>query len=137
MALPIGEQSAELLKAQDLIWNHLYRFISSMSLRYATELGIPDIIHRHGKPMTLQLLVDALPINKAKAHGVHRLMRILIHSGFFIEEKISEDEAVMGYWLTPGFPTPHQRRVLQYVSNCTSLLQSNCVKAMGSCEGMV
>ncbi|KAL2466590.1 Flavone 3'-O-methyltransferase 1 [Abeliophyllum distichum] len=102
MALPIGEQSAELLKAQDLIWNHLYRFISSMSLRYATELGIPDIIHRHGKPMTLQLLVDALPINKAKAHGVHRLMRILIHSGFFIEEKISEDDAAMGYWLTPA-----------------------------------
>ncbi|KAL2466587.1 Flavone 3'-O-methyltransferase 1 [Abeliophyllum distichum] len=102
MALPIGEQSPELLKVQDLIWNHIYRFISSMSLRYATELGIPDIIHRHGKPMTLQQLVDALPINKAKAHGVYRLMWILIHSGFFIEEKISEDNAVMGCWLTPA-----------------------------------
>ncbi|KAL2466585.1 Flavone 3'-O-methyltransferase 1 [Abeliophyllum distichum] len=102
MALPIGEQSAELLKAQDLIWNHLYRFISSMSLRYATELGIPDIIHRHGKPMTLQQLVDALPINKGKAHGVYRLMRILIHSGFFIEEQICKDDAIMGYWLTPA-----------------------------------
>ncbi|CAI9754899.1 unnamed protein product [Fraxinus pennsylvanica] len=100
MPLPDGEQSSELLRAQSHVWNHMFNFINSMSLKCAIQLGIPDIILKHGKPMTLLELVDTLPINKAKAHGVYRLMRILIHSGFFIEEKISENEEKKGYWLT-------------------------------------
>ncbi|CAI9787645.1 unnamed protein product [Fraxinus pennsylvanica] len=100
MESPIGEQSIELLQAQAHVWNNTFNYVNSMSLKCATQLGIPDIIHRHGKPMTLQELVDALHINKAKAQAVYRLMRILIHSGFFVEEKISEDGSNMGYWLT-------------------------------------
>ncbi|KAL2466562.1 O-methyltransferase family protein [Abeliophyllum distichum] len=47
--------------------------------------------------MRLDELVDALPnINKGKSHGVYRLMRILTHSGFFVDEK-------KGYLLTPAF----------------------------------
>ncbi|KAL2483384.1 O-methyltransferase family protein [Forsythia ovata] len=100
MALRNGEQSTELLRAQSHVLNHIFSFINSMSLKCAIQLGIPDIIHSHGKPMTLQELVDALPINKAKANGVYRLMRILINSGFFIEQKIANDEEIFGYWLT-------------------------------------
>ncbi|KAL2483380.1 O-methyltransferase family protein [Forsythia ovata] len=96
MASSNGEQSSELLQAQAHVWNHIFNFINSMSLKCAIQLGIPDIIHRHEKPMTLDELVDALPnINKGKSHGVYRLMRILTHSGFFVEEK-------KGYWLTPA-----------------------------------
>ncbi|CAI9754900.1 unnamed protein product [Fraxinus pennsylvanica] len=102
MPLPDEEQSSELLRAQSHVWNHMFNFINSMSLKCAIQLGIPDIILKHGKPMTLLELVDTLPINKAKAHGVYRLMRILIHSGFFIEEKISENEEKKGYWQTPA-----------------------------------
>ncbi|KAL2483375.1 O-methyltransferase family protein [Forsythia ovata] len=102
MALHNGQQSTELLQAQAHVWNHMFNFITSMSLKCATQLGIPDSIHRHGKPMTLPELVDALPINKARSHGVYRLMRILTHSGFFILEKISGDEEMEGYWLTPS-----------------------------------
>lgn len=102
MALPNGEESAKLLHAQAHIWNHIFNFINSMSIKCAIQLGIPDIIHKHGKPMTLPELVDILPINKAKAHGVYRLMRILIHSGFFMEERISENEEKKGYWITPA-----------------------------------
>lgn len=100
MALPNGEQSTELLQAQSHIWNHIFNFINSMSLKCAIQLGIPDIIHKHGKPMTLPELVDALPMNEAKSQFVSRLMRILIHSGFFIDAKISENEENTGYWLT-------------------------------------
>ncbi|KAM3381532.1 trans-resveratrol di-O-methyltransferase-like [Capsicum galapagoense] len=100
MALPnndIGEKYREALAAQAHIWNQIFNFINSMSLKCAIQLGIPDIIHSHGRPMTLSDLVDALPINNnnAKAQDcVYRLMRILIHAGFFIQE----DE---GYLLTP------------------------------------
>ncbi|XP_022863756.1 trans-resveratrol di-O-methyltransferase-like [Olea europaea var. sylvestris] len=102
MAFLIGEQSVELLQAQAKFWNHEYNFIYIASLKCVTQLGIPDIIYKHGKPITLQQLANVLPINKAKVHGVYRLMRVLVHSGFFIKEKVSDDDADMGYWLTPA-----------------------------------
>ncbi|PHT25230.1 Trans-resveratrol di-O-methyltransferase [Capsicum baccatum] len=93
----LEKKNREALAAQAHIWNQIINFINSMSLKCAIQLGIPDIIHSHGRPMTLSDLVDALPINNnnAKAQDcVYRLMRILIHAGFFIQE----DE---GYLLTP------------------------------------
>nr|GEX84938.1 trans-resveratrol di-O-methyltransferase-like [Tanacetum cinerariifolium] len=48
MALQSGEQSIDLLDN-----NHIFSFISSMSLKCAIQLQIPDIIDRHGAPMLL------------------------------------------------------------------------------------
>jgi hypothetical protein len=42
-----GEHATELLHAQAHIWNHVFNFINSMSLKSAIELGIPDVIHDH------------------------------------------------------------------------------------------
>ncbi|XP_020552852.1 probable O-methyltransferase 3 [Sesamum indicum] len=73
-----------------------------MSLKCATELGIPDVIHKHGGPMTLTELLDALPaVDKAKANCMYRLMRILVHSGFFVLEKLNSSNED-GYSLTPA-----------------------------------
>ncbi|KAL0377064.1 UNVERIFIED_CONTAM: putative O-methyltransferase 3 [Sesamum calycinum] len=96
------EPSSELLEAEAHIWNQLFSYINSMSLKCATELGIPEIIHKHGRPMTLTELVDALPgVDRAKADHVRRLMRTLVHSGVFVLEKIdSSDE--QGYSLAPA-----------------------------------
>ncbi|KAL3509268.1 hypothetical protein ACH5RR_028669 [Cinchona calisaya] len=91
----------ELLQAQAHIWNHLFNFINSMSLKCAIQLGIPDIIHKHGQPITLAKLIDSLPINRAES-SVYRLMRILIHSGIFNKAKISENHEEEGYILTPA-----------------------------------
>ncbi|KAI3470295.1 hypothetical protein Pfo_026958 [Paulownia fortunei] len=95
-------QSLELFEAQAHIWNQLFNFINSMSLKCATELGIPEIIHKLGRPITLLELVDALPgVHRSKADCVYRLMRVLTHSGFFALEKINlSDEE--GYSLTPA-----------------------------------
>ncbi|XP_021898419.1 trans-resveratrol di-O-methyltransferase-like [Carica papaya] len=90
----------ELLKAQANVWNHVFNFIHSACLKCAVELGIPDIIHNHVIPITDQQLIAALPINPSKADGIHRLMRILINSGFFKKEKISPNELEEGYVLT-------------------------------------
>ncbi|PON43707.1 O-methyltransferase COMT-type [Parasponia andersonii] len=93
--------SVELLKAHAFIWNRMFSFINSMSLRCAIQLGIPDAIHNHGKPMNLPQLLAALPIHQTKAPFVRRLMRILVHSGFFTVEKVSEiDVLEEGYILT-------------------------------------
>ncbi|KAL3834855.1 hypothetical protein ACJIZ3_009591 [Penstemon smallii] len=91
----------ELLEAQAHVWNHIFNFINSMSLKCAVQLNIPDIIHKHGKPIKLSELVNALlPMNHpTKSQSIYRLMRILVHSKFFIKVKINDEE---GYWLTPA-----------------------------------
>ncbi|PRQ49990.1 putative catechol O-methyltransferase [Rosa chinensis] len=94
-----GEHSNELLHAQAHIWNHIFSFINSMSLKSAIQLGIPDIINKHGYPMTLSELTSALPIHPTKSHSVYRLMRILVHSGFFAKKKLSKTDEE-GYTLT-------------------------------------
>ncbi|PHT53526.1 Trans-resveratrol di-O-methyltransferase [Capsicum baccatum] len=91
----VGDETSEVLAAQAHIANHVLNYVNSMSLKCATQLGIPDIIHSHGRAMSLSDLIDALPINKAKGQEcIYRLMRILIHAGFFIQEE-------EGYSLTP------------------------------------
>lgn len=80
--------SHELLQAQAHIWNHIFSFINSLSLKCAVQLDIPDVIQKHGQPMTLSELVSALPISPTKAHFIPRLMRILVHSGFFAKESL-------------------------------------------------
>ncbi|CAI0385383.1 unnamed protein product [Linum tenue] len=94
-----GKHDAELLRAQAHIWNHIFNFINSTSLKCAIELGIPEAIHRHGKPMTLSHLAAAIPVTPAKTRSVTRLMRLLVHSGFFAVAKVNDGEEE-GYVLT-------------------------------------
>ncbi|GMP54714.1 hypothetical protein CsSME_00019786 [Camellia sinensis var. sinensis] len=88
MDMTNDERRIELLNSQAHIWNHIFNFINSMSLKCAIQLGIPDIIYKHGRAMPLSELVAALPINHSKAQC----------------EKLSENakEEQDGYLLTPA-----------------------------------
>lgn len=100
ISLPNGEVSTdELLQAQAHVWNHILTFVSSMSLKCAIQLGIPDAIHRHGKPITLSQLLESIPAHNSKSQCIRRLMRVLVQSKFFVEDG-SQEEA--RYWLTPA-----------------------------------
>ncbi|KAB1222738.1 Trans-resveratrol di-O-methyltransferase [Morella rubra] len=82
--------SNELLEAQ----SHLYQ-----------HLGIPDIIHNHGKPITLPELSSALEIHDpTKAGAIHRLMRLLVHNGFFAQTEVhgNQQQEEELYDLTPS-----------------------------------
>ncbi|XP_048232267.1 probable O-methyltransferase 3 [Ricinus communis] len=92
--------AVELLQAQAHIWNHMFNFINSMSLKSAIQLGIPDAIHSHGRPISLSQLIAALPVHPAKARCIPRLMRILVHSGFFANAKIKGNDEEEGFVLT-------------------------------------
>ncbi|KAK2993243.1 hypothetical protein RJ640_015722 [Escallonia rubra] len=104
------EKTAELLQAQARLWNQTFNFINSASLKCAVQLGIPNAIHDHGKPISLSELVTSLHINPAKAHCIYRLMRVLVNSGFFLQEKIElaceeveqQEEGNCKYSLTPA-----------------------------------
>ncbi|XP_050275341.1 trans-resveratrol di-O-methyltransferase-like isoform X4 [Quercus robur] len=106
MDLIHGEGVSELFQVQCHLYKHIFSYIDSMSLKCAIQLGIPDTIHNHGQPITLQELVSKLNIHPEKTSCVHRLMRLLVHSGFFAktivhenQEKEKEEEA---YTLTPS-----------------------------------
>ncbi|XP_052208562.1 trans-resveratrol di-O-methyltransferase-like [Diospyros lotus] len=96
----------ELLRAHAHVWNHTFAFVSSACLKCAVQLGIPDIIHRHGQPMKLSQLVASLPaLNPSKSHCIRRLMRVLAHDGFFVELKAAAaagEEEEPEYTLTPA-----------------------------------
>ncbi|KAI9082979.1 hypothetical protein K1719_035122 [Acacia pycnantha] len=74
-----------------------------MSLKSAIDLNIPDIIHKHGKPMPLSLLISSLQIHPFKSQNIYRLMRILTHSGFFSLQKLP-DEVEEDFILTDIHP---------------------------------
>ncbi|XP_077212409.1 trans-resveratrol di-O-methyltransferase-like [Tasmannia lanceolata] len=93
------EEVHELLHAQAHVWSHIFSFISSMSLKCAVQLGIPDIVHNHGHPIAFSDLITALPIASNKTACLRRLMRLLVHSGFFTTENNGVEEC---YMLTPS-----------------------------------
>ncbi|CAK9322463.1 unnamed protein product [Citrullus colocynthis] len=87
------------VEAQAHIWNHTLKYINSMCLKCVVELGIPDILHNHGQPMSLSQLVEALHIHPSKAQSLARLMRLLVHSGFFSQ---TQHQVAINYGLTPS-----------------------------------
>lgn len=92
------EKLDELLQSQAHVWNHALKLTNSMALKCAVELGIPDVIHTHAQPMSLSDLVAALHIQPSKAQHLGRLMRLLVHSGFFD----ADEQEDVRYSLTPS-----------------------------------
>ncbi|KAF0918898.1 hypothetical protein E2562_027337 [Oryza meyeriana var. granulata] len=73
----------ELLQAQAELWNHVFAYTKSMSLRCAVELGIPDAVHRRGGVVTVPDLVAELALPRSREPFLLRLMRLLAHAGIF------------------------------------------------------
>lgn len=92
--------SSELLQAQTQVWNCAFNYVNSMSLKCAIQLGIPDFIHNHGRPMPLPKLVAALNLHPNQAQSIQRLMRLLVHLGFFAQQTSGENEQEEEYFLT-------------------------------------
>lgn len=76
-----AEEEDELLhEAQAHLWEQIFSFANSQTLRCAVELRIPDIIHAHGAgPTTLSYISSRLPL-PSSPDRLHRLMRFLSQS---------------------------------------------------------
>ncbi|XP_051135139.1 chavicol O-methyltransferase-like [Andrographis paniculata] len=91
----------EMLQAQARMWKDTFSFVYTMAINCAVELGIPDIVHRYGRPMPHSKLVEELPLAKSKVQDIHRIMRVLVYSKVFvIDEKSGNDEPY--YSLSPA-----------------------------------
>ncbi|THF96252.1 hypothetical protein TEA_010433 [Camellia sinensis var. sinensis] len=104
MDLHNGQLGArELFQAQSHIYKHAFSFANSMSLSCAVQLGIPDIIHNHKKPISLPDLVSSLQLPPSKINALHRLMSLLTHLGFFATTKLDPNHGDQeGYVLIPS-----------------------------------
>ncbi|KAK7245067.1 hypothetical protein RIF29_39898 [Crotalaria pallida] len=107
-----GSVESELHHAQIHLYMQAYNYVSSMALKSVMELGIIDIIHNHGKPITLPELASALKLHPSKVSVLGRFLRLLIHNGYFSKTKAplknpKEEKKVVveeeeGYVLTPA-----------------------------------
>ncbi|XP_077211908.1 (RS)-norcoclaurine 6-O-methyltransferase-like [Tasmannia lanceolata] len=80
----MGTYGREELKNQDLedlvlVLSPLVGSMDSQVLKWALDLGIVDIIHWHGQPMTLSQLSPSLSLPCTNHENLRRLMRYLVH----------------------------------------------------------
>ncbi|KAL4382639.1 hypothetical protein AHAS_Ahas04G0253600 [Arachis hypogaea] len=75
-----GRSASESFKAQALVYRHMFSILDPMCLKWIIDSRIPNIIHDHGKPITLSELVSILKIPSTKT-------KVRIHDGNQEEEK--------------------------------------------------
>lgn len=101
-----SDETKEMFQAQSHLYSLTSIFVSSMSLKCAVQLGIPDVINDHKRPITLLELASALRIHPSKTTCLHRLMRVLVHLHIFAETLVPKHEGggeeVKAYVLTPS-----------------------------------
>ncbi|KAK7362773.1 hypothetical protein VNO77_04894 [Canavalia gladiata] len=113
-----GSEESELYHAQIHLYKHVYNFVSSMALKSAMELGIADVIHNHGKPMTLSELASALKLHPSKVGVLYRFMRLLTHNGFFTKTTVPSQNGKEGEEETAYALTPPSKLLIRGKSTC-------------------
>nr|ACO90220.1 putative O-methyltransferase [Eschscholzia californica] len=104
--LEVGEEME--LQGQADICKLMLAFIDSMALKCAVELGIPDIIHSHGQPITLSEIINGIP-NLSPSFDINylfRIMRLLVRNRVFSAYEPDLKDGSSGtktlYGLTPS-----------------------------------
>ncbi|XP_031501213.1 (R,S)-reticuline 7-O-methyltransferase-like [Nymphaea colorata] len=78
-------EEERLVQGQVEIFRQLFAFADSMVLKCAVELGIADIIHRNGRPMTLHQIAAELPATSPDIGCLFRIMRLLVRKHIFVQ----------------------------------------------------
>ncbi|KAK9169332.1 hypothetical protein Syun_001472 [Stephania yunnanensis] len=97
----IGEESEtkEFIRGQAQLWKHMQGYLETHLLRLAVELGIPDLIHDHGNPITLTELATKLPIPTLNLDKFKQTMKFMVHMNLFAAD---ETDGETKYSLTPA-----------------------------------
>ncbi|MCL7021676.1 hypothetical protein MKW94_027290 [Papaver nudicaule] len=91
----------ERLKGQAEIWEHIFAFVDSMALKCVVELGIPNIINSHGRPVTISEIIDSLKTatSSPNVDYLTHIMRLLVHKHLFTSQFHQESNQTV-YGLT-------------------------------------
>ncbi|CAN1231615.1 (R,S)-reticuline 7-O-methyltransferase [Linum perenne] len=82
------ETENPLVKGQAEIWKLMFGFAESMALKSAVQLGIADIIHSHGCPISLSQLASGIDSPSPDLPYLSRIMRFLVHKQIFTSHKV-------------------------------------------------
>ncbi|XP_058072492.1 (RS)-norcoclaurine 6-O-methyltransferase-like [Magnolia sinica] len=95
------EEIQKKMEGQVQLWKHIKGFIDSAALRCAVQIGLADIIHKHGEPVTIDQIAAALSIPSLNKDSLYRILRYLVHLNLFycIDD---DDDGEMKYALTPA-----------------------------------
>ncbi|KAK9146042.1 hypothetical protein Sjap_005945 [Stephania japonica] len=88
MEIMNSKDNLQSMEAQAHVWNTLYRFSDSLFLRSMVELGIPDLIYSHKKPISLRELASKLPLQDV---NLDKLCRVLRHLAYMKIVRVVED----------------------------------------------
>ncbi|XLR21021.1 isoflavone 7-O-methyltransferase isoform X1 [Arachis hypogaea] len=88
MASNNGRSTSESFKAQALVYRHMFSILDSMCLKWIIDCRIPNIIHDHGKAITLLELVSVLKIPSTKVDRIDVFMRYMAYIGYFDITKV-------------------------------------------------
>ncbi|XP_057954713.1 desmethylxanthohumol 6'-O-methyltransferase-like [Malania oleifera] len=79
----VHEEVNAKLKGEAHIWEVMLAFVGSMALKSAVELRIADIIHSHGRPITLRQIASAIDPPAAEITTLSRIMTLLARKSIF------------------------------------------------------
>ncbi|XP_038713006.1 (R,S)-reticuline 7-O-methyltransferase-like [Tripterygium wilfordii] len=72
-----------LLSGQAQVWRLMYASADAMALKCAVELGIPDIIHSHGRPISLSKIASGINSKNLNLDYLERVMGYLVRKRVF------------------------------------------------------
>ncbi|XP_057954812.1 (R,S)-reticuline 7-O-methyltransferase-like [Malania oleifera] len=79
----VHEEVDAKLKGEAHIWEVMLAFAGSMALKSAVELRIADIIHSHGRPISLRQIASAIDPPAAEITNLSRIMTLLVRKSIF------------------------------------------------------
>eukprot|EP01018_Ginkgo_biloba_P029801 Gb_40975 [translate_table: standard] len=81
------------------LWKRMFGFMDSLGLRWAVEMGIPDIISKAG-PQSAQQIASHLPCESPQVDFISGILRFLAMRGVFTEIVDKEGKEEVEYGLT-------------------------------------
>ncbi|XP_077211223.1 (RS)-norcoclaurine 6-O-methyltransferase-like [Tasmannia lanceolata] len=82
------------VKSHARVWKHTLGFMDSVVTEWMVELRLADIIHNHGRPITVPQLASSLTPPCTNTDFLRRMMRYLAHLGLFTVAKNGEEEEI-------------------------------------------
>ncbi|XP_057954878.1 desmethylxanthohumol 6'-O-methyltransferase-like [Malania oleifera] len=79
----LQEEVDAKLKGEAHIWEVMLAFAGSMALKSAVELRVADIMHSHGRPITLRQIASAIDPPAAEITALSRIMTLLVRNSIF------------------------------------------------------
>ncbi|KAL2921564.1 (R S)-reticuline 7-O-methyltransferase [Bienertia sinuspersici] len=83
-----------------MVYNHLFAYTETLTLRSAIELRIADIIHSHGGPMSISQIASKIEAPSPHIGWLERVMRMLVRKQIFSINNDEGDNDEVLYGLT-------------------------------------